>query len=294
VLQLADWVIAMDDGERHLLGLLSDQPTGLASCTREPSFHGPGRGAGNSINVLLNAWQLGGDQKYLDKCIVLIRRTIHLADDVAALDLTNAELRWSYTVHLQALVRFIEATAGRPPAVAAREYARAALLHYARWMAQHETFYLDRPEQLEFPTETWAAQELRKGTTLLMAARYTSDGEAKTFRARGCAILDRAWESLMSFESRTCTRPLAIVLQQCYLETYLRSNTEIAPWSQSSGCEFELRPSAFVPQKQAIRESLRRPRSLFSMAVRALHPSRWFGVIGQTWGAEGLRRLLER
>ena len=30
-------------------------------------------------------------------------------------------------------------------------YARASLLHYARWMADHEVPYLSRPERLEYP-----------------------------------------------------------------------------------------------------------------------------------------------
>jgi hypothetical protein len=292
VLQLADWVIAMDDGERHLLGLFSGEPTGLASCTRDPAYHGPGRGAGNSINVLLNGWQLSGEDKYLEKCIDLIQRTIHPEDDLAALDLGNAELRWSYTVYLQALARFCEETAGQPRTSAIRDYARAALLHYARWMCEHETFYLDRPEQLEYPTETWAAQELRKGTTLLLAAQHISGPEAEAFRIRGSAILDRAWESLIRFESRTCTRPLAIVLQQCYLEAYLRSvpATELA--FEPANSHFAAR-SAFRPQKQSIRRSLKQPLSLLRVLPRAMQPQRLWRALKQTWLAEKLRHFAE-
>ena len=36
-------------------------------------------------------------------------------------------------------------------------YGRASLLHYARWMADNEYPYLDKPEILEYPNETWAA-----------------------------------------------------------------------------------------------------------------------------------------
>ena len=38
-----------------------------------PDFHGPGRGAGNSINALLDAHRLTGDPRYLDKADALIR-----------------------------------------------------------------------------------------------------------------------------------------------------------------------------------------------------------------------------
>ena len=42
-------------------------------------------------------------------------------------------------------------------------------------MVEHERPYLDHPEQLEYPTETWAAQELRKANVLRWAARYADE-----------------------------------------------------------------------------------------------------------------------
>ena len=52
VVGLADWVVAMDDGSATILGLIDDEPTGLATCTTTLDFQGPGRGSGNSINAL--------------------------------------------------------------------------------------------------------------------------------------------------------------------------------------------------------------------------------------------------
>src|SRR5262249_51138865 len=77
VLELADWVLRMDDGTRNILGVVDDRPTGLASATREPGYHGPGRGAGNSVNALLDAWLLTSQPHYLDYAETLIRRCIH-------------------------------------------------------------------------------------------------------------------------------------------------------------------------------------------------------------------------
>lgn len=290
VIQLADWVIAMDDGDRHLLGLLTDEPTGLASCTTNPDYHGPGRGAANSINSLLNAWKLTNTKQYLAKSVELLQRTIHPADDLAALDLENAELRWSYTIYLQSLVRFLVDTAAHDDLRNIRNYAREALLHYARWMCEHEVFYLDHPEKLEYPTETWAAQELRKGTTLLMAARYAAPREATAFHARGMSILNRAWETLLRFESRACTRSLAIVLQQGYLESYLRTTHE-SVW-EDGDCSFGSAAS-FVSQKQALRAAREHPGKVLSMVSRALSSHRWMNVFRQTRLAESIRRLAE-
>ena len=48
------------------------------------------------------------------------------------------------------------------------------MLHYARWMAGHERPYLDRPEILEFPTETWDAQDMRKSEVFDLAALHAA------------------------------------------------------------------------------------------------------------------------
>ena len=77
VLGLAGWVVAMDDGATTLLGLMDAGPTGLASHTTQGDYHGPGRGCGNSINALLDAWLLTRSRDDLDKAESLIRRAVH-------------------------------------------------------------------------------------------------------------------------------------------------------------------------------------------------------------------------
>ena len=294
---LADWVIAMDDGKQHVFGVLSDVPTGHASRTTVANYHGPGRGAGNSINALLDGWLAFGEERYLIKLEELILRTIRPRDDVEALDLGNPELRWSYTVHLQALVRFLELTGESPGLDPLRSYVRKAVLHYARWMMTNERFYLDEPERLEYPTETWAAQELRKGTTLWMAARLATLNESTSFRRRGSEILDRSWAKLMSFESRCCTRPLALVLQQGYLETFL--STELPPTNSEydSGCEgrdqrLEIN-EVFVEQRTELRGLLSSPWRLARSLPHAIQLSRWSNLAKQTWPVERLRQWFE-
>src|SRR5205814_2057871 len=107
VIGLANWVVEMDAGEKHLLGVLSAKPTGAASRTLEDNYHGPGRGAANSINALLDAWVLTDKERYAVNAEELIRRCIHPCDDIAARELGDAERRWSYTVFLQTLGRFL-------------------------------------------------------------------------------------------------------------------------------------------------------------------------------------------
>ena len=192
MLELADWVLRMDDGEQTILGLLDDKPTGLASATTDPGYHGPGRGAGNSLNVLLDAWLLASDQRYLAKAEEIIHRCIHLANAIDSLDLLNAEKRWSYTVFLSALARYLDLKAERGDFDRSYAYAQRSLLHYADWMVAHERPYLDRPDELEYPTETWAAQELRKANVLQLASRHAEPSRADAMREFARAVSARA------------------------------------------------------------------------------------------------------
>ena len=98
----------MDDGALTLLGVVDSGPTGLASKTVSLDYHGPGRGAGNSINALLDAYTLSNDRRYAAKAEELIQRCIHPSDDIGTLGLDDPEYRWSYLVFLQVLGKYLD------------------------------------------------------------------------------------------------------------------------------------------------------------------------------------------
>lgn len=213
VIQLANWVIDMDDGRKSRFRWIDRRDTGLASVTRDPDFHGPGRGAGNSINALLDAHRLTSDPRYLAKAEALIERCVHPDDDPTAIEPLDAENRWSYTVFLQAIGKYLEHRAERGLIDAKYEYARAVLLKWALWMCVHERPYLDTPEKLEYPTETWAAQDIRKAAVLEFAARYTADdGTRAALMARADAFVDYAIDYLTASPTGRLTRPLVLLL----------------------------------------------------------------------------------
>ena len=161
-LGLARWVIEMDDGTKTIFRWLASGDTGLASRSRSARYHGPGRGAANSISVLIDGHRLSGDEAFLAKAEQLIRRCAHPADNVPAHNLLDAENRWFYTMFLQSLGRYLDYKAERGELDQMYAYARACLLHYANWMVDSEYPYLEKPEILEYPTETWAAQDMRR------------------------------------------------------------------------------------------------------------------------------------
>jgi len=202
---LADWVIDMDCS-----GLLG--PRGTATMTADPEYHGPGRGAGNSLNAVLDGWLLTGEPRYLAFGEKIIRRVVHPADDIDAWNLLGAEKRWSYTVFLSALAKYLRIKAATGQIDERYAYARASLLHYARWMTVNERPYFDHVEELEFPTEAWPAQELRKANVLLLAAEHVRGDEADRFLEKGSALRSRAWTDLMKFETRVHARALAIAM----------------------------------------------------------------------------------
>jgi hypothetical protein len=213
VLQLADWVIDMDDGRKSRFRWIDRGATGLASCTRSTDFHGPGRGAGNSINALLDAHRLSGDARYLEKADSLVARCVHPDDDQDALQLLDAENRWSYTVFLQTLGKYLDYRADRGLIDERYGRARDVLLNYARWMSIHERPYLDHPEQLEYPTETWAAQDIRKAAVFEFAARHTRDERDRaTFLERAAYFFDYSVNMLTDAATGRLVRPLVLLL----------------------------------------------------------------------------------
>ncbi len=134
VLELAQWVIDMDDGSKSIFGIFDQGPTGLASQTVDPLYHKPGRGAGNSVTALLDAYILTNNRNYLFKAEEIIRRTIHPLDDIDKLKLDEPEYRWSYLVYLQVLDKYISLKSELNEIDWMYFYARDSLIHYGKWI----------------------------------------------------------------------------------------------------------------------------------------------------------------
>jgi hypothetical protein len=250
---LADWVIAMDDGRRTVLRWVDASPTGLASATYSPTYHGPGRGAGHSVMALLDGHRLTGESRFLEKAEQLIRRCIHPADDLAARELLDAERRWSYVVFLQAIGRFLEHKIERGDIDEAYGYARASLLHYARWMAVNEYPYLDKPQILEYPTETWAAQDIRKSDVFSYAAQHARGDERERFLERAAFFFDASVSTLERLETRTLARPVVLLLSNGLMHL---SEDGAAAAPAATAPETFGRAVHFVPQKEAAKRRL--------------------------------------
>jgi hypothetical protein len=273
VLSLAGWVIAMDDGRRTPLGLVDESPTGCAS-GRIHRNRAAGRAAGNSVNALLDAWVLTFECRYLEFAEMLIRRCIHPCDEVDARGLLDVEDNWSYTVFLASLSKYLDCKSEAGQFDGMFDYGRASLVHYARWMLDNERPYFDQFDALEFPTEAWAAQELRKANVLRLAARYVDEPLRTRLYDRGDELADRGWSDLMRFETRSTARSIAIVMNEGHVDCILRSRAMEPMRPLASGVDFD-EPMEFVPQRQRVKRSASHPAGMFVLACRLLNPNRW-------------------
>jgi hypothetical protein len=261
-LVLAEWIVAMDDGRKTVFRWLSRADTGLASSTASPSYHGPGRGAGHAIAVLLAAHRLSGERRFLEKAEALIGRCIHPSDDLEARRLLDTEQRWSYTVFLQVLGRYLYEKALMNEVDARYAYAQAALLHYARWMASHEYPYLEKSESLQYPTETWAAQDMRKSDVFELAAlNSVSDDERAAFLERSGFFFDASIRQLAAMPSRIYTRPLVILLTSGFMHAAFGGDCMPRRLPMPSKRYEHGSPQQFVPQRAI---AMRRAKALLA------------------------------
>lgn len=255
---LGRWVIDMDDGRQTVFRWLARGATGLASATGSMDYHGPGRGPANSVLACLVAARLTSAPEYLAKADELIRRCIHPADDISARRLHDVERRWYYTVFLQALGWYLHDKGERRQFDGMYAYARESLLLYARWMAAHERPYLDRPELLEFPNATWAAQDMRKADVFLWAAQHATGDERARFLERARFFFDYSVNTLSADCTRTFTRVVVLLLSNGVRFGWVaRQGASLPPPAGVDVPAVGPPPAVFRPQKaRAIRRAV--------------------------------------
>ena len=246
VLQLADWVYLSISGSQTLSGTLL---RGMKAFKRWASQRGTAqlwpqypltRGTGNCLNTTLDALDLSGNQSYLERAGQLVCGTVHPEDDIGERDLLNVEdivlLRperratWSYTIFLVAVTRYLLKKQEWQQWDSDYAHARDSLLAYVRWMVANESPYMNKKEILEFPNETWAAQEIRKSVIIYQAATYVKGAERQIFLQKSRYFLNAGFSELSNWDSRYYTRPMVLVLQNGWIADKL--NTPPPPFKE--------------------------------------------------------------
>jgi hypothetical protein len=219
VLTLANWMVEVHE-PRDLIGTFVRLPrrelAALLARARgriRPDAHYPlTRGTGNYLIALLDAYELTRDPAWIERAQMVVAKTFSALDDVDARDLLDVERRWSYTVFLIAIGRFLLLKRRLGEKDAFYHHARDALAHYARWMTEHEMCYLDSKRELDYPNATWIAQELRKTVVLLFAHGFSPVGTAP-FSVKAHDFLEYSVRRLGSEPTSHFTRIQAILLQ---------------------------------------------------------------------------------
>lgn len=237
VLTLCDWITHVYEGSntclelllafknRHVLGL-KNHFTGQYPLDR---------GTANYIIALLDSYELTQQADYLQRVEHILFNTMHPDEDLAQRQLLDVEKNWFYTVILQALIRYLHVKEGSGELDNKFYYARDCLLNFAQWMLEHEYLYLEKPEILEYPNDTWTAQDLRKAH-VFAAASYFSNNLAGKYMQKAHYFEREVYKRLTASNSKTYTRILALMMQNHGATDY---------YSTAAGYEFAPREQAW-------------------------------------------------
>lgn len=261
VLSIADWCWQSLRGSQTIGAALIRATKGLSKWRSERksvkiwSYFPFSRGTANCLNSTLDAFELTNDHRFLSRAARLIQGTVHPEDNLADRDLLNAELSWSYTVFLVALSRFIRVKADMGELDIDYLHARDSFLTYTRWMSENEYPYLEKPEILEYPNETWAGQDLRKGHIFFQAANLVHGPEQLKFKERSLFFLNVGFDELLSRDTSFYTRPLALILQNGWVVEAINSEY----WSQNEKDQIRISINRRMPHvtfKELLRRSV--------------------------------------
>ena len=227
LLALADWVINCISEPDTVLGLLyriksllPQWKQALAGNKTRADRFPLTRGSGNPVSALLDTYALTSDKQYLRKAEEIVRGCIHPHDDIDSRDLLNAETGWSYNVCLQAIGKYLDVKISLNELDYMYAYAQESLLHYAEWMLEHEYPYLEKPDILEFPNETWPAQDLRKSCVFYFAAKHSLGDRKRRFLDKAEFFHNYVISKLNEFETRSLARPIALLMQNRWMHAY--------------------------------------------------------------------------
>jgi hypothetical protein len=113
-------------------------------------------------------------------------------------------------------------------------------------MCEAECPYLDRPEKLEYPTETWSAQDIRKSDVLAWAALCTSAENRSHFLNASRRFYEDVFARLPALPTHTFTRPVVLLLTRGYalrwLQMHAAARLEAAPVDVAPAERIEFEP----------------------------------------------------
>ncbi|WP_339722135.1 hypothetical protein [uncultured Paraglaciecola sp.] len=230
VLTLANWITHVYEGSGTCLELLlAFKNRHVAGYKNHFTGQYPlDRGIANYVNALLDSFELTQNDNYLTKVQNIFANAMHPDEDLADRDLQNVEITWFYTVLLQALCRYLQVKQSRKEFDKHFYYCRDCLLNFADWMLIHEYPYLQKPDILEYPNDTWTAQDLRKAH-VLAGAYYFSPDKKIEYLNKAQFFQQYVTDKLTKADTKTYTRILVLLMQnQGAMECFQKRPSPIA------------------------------------------------------------------
>ena len=268
VLELAQWIGQLYEGT----GTLVEQLIQIKSQTL-PRLKSAGnndgvlnhrypldRGVGNYINAVLDTYAITADPARLQQAERIIRGTVHPQDRIADRHFDDIEGTWFHTVFFQAVIRFLTVKQQQHQTNdAGYRYALDALLHYAQWMADADSPYLHHAEKLDYPNDTWTAQDIRKANILYFASGHAPQPELRQkMRERADYFYQYVCQQLSASDTRHFARILALLMQNHGPHAYYRSLpqpfTPASNAQQTAGTPYATRGDLL---RQALMQTLR-------------------------------------
>lgn len=220
LLSICDWITHYYEGDGTLVGaLFAIKNAGNIGLKNVMTGTYPfDRGTANYLQAILDRFDLLGNTQDLDKCATIIANTVSPNDDISLRQLDDVEKTWFYTVFLQALCRFITVKERLSQNDADYSYAVKSLCHYVHWMIENEYVYLEKPNILEFPNDTWTGQDLRKLCVMNFAKAYFPSNEALVSKIT--ELTRGIYERLSKSTEAETTRVLCLMMQNAHYDVY--------------------------------------------------------------------------
>ncbi len=235
-LTLCDWMRCIYEGDGTLLGLIfrakNTNQVKIPFTNKLLLGFGTGvvrnvftnqypldRGTGNYVNILVDCFELTHQQKYITRAEFVILNTISNTDNIAKRNFADIENTWHYVVFLQAVIKYLFVVSQQilnstnstlKFDLGSASVIKAAFIHYAQWMAKNESPTLASKDVLEFPNDTWSAQDLRKIQILLCAYEMT---ENKGMLHKANSLIDIVYPALIHSNELHYTRVQALIMQ---------------------------------------------------------------------------------
>jgi hypothetical protein len=214
VIKLGNWITCFFEGDGTLLGSLLQYRN--KAIVRNPltGRYPLDRGVANYVNVLLDSYELTANRHYVKRASSIITQTFDATDIIAERNFQDIENTWYYIVFMQSVAKYLwlcETVYGID-----HDYVgiKKSFLHYVEWIATQEQPYLVNHQKLEYPNDTWTAQDLRKIMVLKIALHY-SDTQQLTENIQQKIDILRYYveDKLCNSDEKDFTRVLALVMQ---------------------------------------------------------------------------------